>query len=97
MPFLIVARDHPGSAARRAELRPRHLEHLDRHADRLLAAGPMLGDDGTPIGSLILFDAEDRAEVDVFLAADPYAQADLFAEVEVRPWRKVFLAGQRAS
>jgi uncharacterized protein len=96
MPFLIIARDRPGMAARRGELRPAHLEHLDRHADRLLAAGAMLDEDGaTPCGSLILFDSDQRAEVEAFLAADPYTAGGLFADVEVRPWRKLFLDGKR--
>ncbi len=96
MPFMIVARDKAGSVARRAELRPDHVAHLQRHAPRLLAAGPMLGDDCAPVGSLIVYDTDARAEVDAFLAADPYTTGGLFAEVEVRPWRKVFLDGKQA-
>jgi uncharacterized protein YciI len=96
MPFMIIARDRPDSAPLRTELRPAHLAHLDRHAARLLAAGPLLGEDGgAPCGSLIVLDTDDRAEVDAFLAADPYTTGGLFAEVEVRPWRKVFLGGKK--
>jgi uncharacterized protein len=96
MPFLIIARDKPGAGPRRAELRPDHLGHLERHAARLLAAGPMLGpEDGAPIGSLIIHDSDVRAEVDGFLAADPYTVGGLFAEVEVLPWRKVYLDGRQ--
>ena len=32
-----------------------------------------------PVGSLIVFDSEDRAEVEAFLAADPFSKADLYA------------------
>lgn len=96
MPFLIIARDKPGAAPRRAELRPDHLAHLERHARHLLAAGPMLGPDGAPVGSLIIHDAEARAELDAFLADDPYTTGGLFAEVEVRPWRRVFLDGRQS-
>lgn len=95
MPFLIIARDKPGAGPRRAELRPDHLRHLERHAAHLLAAGPMLGPDGAPIGSLIIHDADDRADVDGFLAADPYTIGSLFAGVEVLPWRKVYLDGRQ--
>jgi uncharacterized protein YciI len=98
MPFLIIARDKPGMAERRAELRPAHLEHLERHAAKLLAAGAMLAEDGTSaVGSLILFDSEDRAAVEMFLAADSFTAAGLFESVEIRPWRKVFLAGARTA
>ena len=60
----------------RADHRPAHLEHLDRFAAKLLAGGAVLADDGaTPVGSLIVFDSEDRAEVEAFLAADPFTKA----------------------
>ena len=97
MPFAIMALDKPGSAQVRADNRPAHLEHLDRFAGKLLAGGAVLADDGaTPVGSLIVFDSEDRAEVEAFLAADPFTKAGLFASVSVHPWRKVFFAGARA-
>ncbi|MEK0083853.1 YciI family protein [Benzoatithermus flavus] len=96
MPHVIVALDKPGSASLRTELRPAHLEHLTRHAAKLLAAGPMLAEDGTtPVGSMIVLDSDDRAEVDAFIDADPYTKGGLFETVTVRPWRKVFLAGAR--
>jgi uncharacterized protein YciI len=98
MPLAILAQDKPDSGALRTELRPRHLEHLDRHAARLLAAGAVLADDGaTPVGSLIILDTEDRAEAEAFMAADPFTQGGLFASVSVMPWRKVFFAGERVA
>ena len=97
MPFAIMALDKPGSAQVRADNRPAHLEHLDRYAAKLLAGGAVLADDGaTPVGSLIVIDSEDRAEVEAFLAADPFTRAGLFASVSVHAWRKVFFAGARA-
>jgi uncharacterized protein YciI len=96
MPLAILAKDKPNSGALRTELRPRHLEHLGRHAARLLAAGAVTADDGaTPIGSLIILDTEDRAEAEAFMAGDPFTQGGLFETVTVMPWRKVFFAGER--
>jgi uncharacterized protein YciI len=98
MPYAILAKDKPGSSVLRAELRPTHLEHLERHAAKLLAGGAVFADDGTtPVGSLIIFDSEDRGEVDRFMAADPFTKGGLFESVTVYPWRKVYLAGARAS
>lgn len=98
MPYAIIARDKPGQAALRAELRPAHLDHLARHAAKLLAAGPLLDEaGGTPRGSLIILDTEDRAEVEAFLAADPYTGGGLFESVTVAPWRTVFLGGKRVA
>ena len=98
MPYAILAIDKPGSGSIRTENRPVHLEHLERHAAKLLAGGAVLADDGaTPVGSLIVYDSEDRAEVEAFLAADPFSKAGLFATVSIYPWRKVFFAGARAT
>jgi uncharacterized protein len=96
VPFAIMALDKSDSGNVRAENRPAHLEHLDRHAAKLLAGGAVLADDAaTPVGSLIVYDSEDRAEVEAFLAADPFTKAGLFASVTIYPWRKVFFAGRR--
>ena len=46
MPFAILAIDKPNSGSIRTENRPTHLQHLDRHAAKLLAGGAMFADDG---------------------------------------------------
>ena len=89
MYFALRCLDKPDGLALRQQTRPDHLAHIDRHLDRVLSAGALLGADGNPIGSLLIVDFDDRAAVDRFLAEDPYAKAGLFAEVEVTPWRKV--------
>ena len=95
-PTRSCALDKPDAGTLRADNRPAHLEYLDRHAGKLLAGGAVLADDGaTPVGSLIVFDCEDRAEVDAFVAGDPFTKAGLFASVTIYPWRKVFFAGAR--
>ena len=96
MPFAILAVDRPDAGSLRADTRPAHLAYLERHAAKLLAGGAVLGDDAaTPFGSLIIYDSEDRAEVEAFAAGDPFAQAGLFETVSIYPWRKVFYAGAR--
>jgi len=92
MLFAIVAHDHPNSVEKRLSLRPDHVAYLKAHADRLLAAGPLLDETGeSPIGSLLIFDAADRAEVDAFCANDPYTQGGLFASVSITPWKRVMV------
>lgn len=90
MQFAIQCLDKPGHAETRSNNRPAHVEHLKAHNDQLLLAGPLLSDDGSAmIGSLLVVEMPDRAAVDRFLAADPYAKAGLFQSVTVRPFRKV--------
>jgi hypothetical protein len=88
--FAIHCIDKPASGDLRAATRLRHLEHVATAGDRLLVAGPLLDEDGAPIGSLLIVDFDDRKAAIQFAAADPYAQAGLFASVAVTAWRKVF-------
>ena len=91
MPFFAIhCIDKPASRDLRASTRPTHLEYLDRASDRILAAGPLLDDEGQPIGSLLIIDFEDRKSAIQFAADDPYALAGLFASVAVTAWRQVY-------
>jgi uncharacterized protein YciI len=94
MLYVAYCLDKPGHATVRAENRPAHLEFLKKHAARIVIAGPVLSDDGQQaVGSLLILEFENPAEVDGFLKSDPYAKAELFASVDVRPWRKVIERG----
>jgi len=91
MLFLVHCIDKPDGTGIRGANRNAHLEHLERHADRLFCAGPLLSDDGAAmVGSAIIIDFDDRAGAEQFAAEDPYAKAGLFQSVTIRPWRKVY-------
>jgi uncharacterized protein YciI len=45
-------------------------------------------DQKSVVGSLLILQGENEAEILELLAADPYAHVGLFASVEVRPWRQ---------
>ena len=91
MQFAVYCLDKPGYAKVRADNRNAHIEHLTRHNDQIVLAGPMLSDDGqSMIGSLLVMDFADRATLDRFLADDPYAKAGLFQSVAVKSFRKSF-------
>ena len=90
MLFAVECRDKPGHLEVRMSNRPAHLVYLEANLDRIRFAGPLLAEDGTtPIGSLLVVEAADRAAIEAFCAADPYALAGLFAEVRQTPWRQV--------
>ncbi|MBA2932697.1 YciI family protein [Sphingomonas sp. CGMCC 1.13654] len=90
--FAILCHDRPDAGSLRANTRPRHLEHLERIGGALFLAGPMLGEDGAPRGSIVIVDMADLESAEAFAAADPYAEAGLFAEVSVTAFRKVLPA-----
>lgn len=89
--FHIMAMDKPDSAALRLATRQAHLDFANALGPKLKLGGPMLSDDGAAmIGSVFVIEADDREELAMILAADPYAKAGLFARVDVRPFRQVF-------
>ena len=90
--FAIHCIDKPDSADLRAATRAEHLAYIGKIVDSVLVAGPLMGLDGAPIGSLLIIDFADRKAAIQFAADDPYALAGLFASVAVTAWKKVFPA-----
>jgi uncharacterized protein len=86
MLYALLCQDKAGHVQLRLDTRPEHLAYLDGLGDRLKLAGPFLGADGKPNGSLVIIEADDLAEAKSVAAADPYAKAGLFESVVVRPW-----------
>jgi uncharacterized protein len=86
MLYALLCQDKPDHLQLRVDTRPQHLEFLSGLGDRLKLAGPFLGPDGKPNGSLVIIEAGDLAEAEAIAARDPYAKAGLFGKVDVRPW-----------
>lgn len=87
--FVVRCQDKPGQLQVRLDNRAAHLAHLDAHAAQVVLAGPLLDAAGEAmVGSLLVLDFPDRAGLDAFLAADPYAKAGLFASVEVSRFKR---------
>lgn len=90
MLFMFHCIDKAGAADVRAANRNAHLDYLEAHKDRVFAAGPLLGDDGTSmVGSLLIIEFPDMAAARAFADGDPYSKAGLFETVEIRAWRRV--------
>ncbi|MDX1400369.1 MAG: YciI family protein [Kiloniellales bacterium] len=90
MLFAFYCLDKENHGHVRAENRNDHVSYLKSFGERVVTAGPLLSDDGeSMIGSLIVLDLQSRDEAETIAANDPYAKADLFRSVEIRPWKKV--------
>jgi uncharacterized protein YciI len=87
MLYAVICTDKPDSLAVRQTNRPAHVAYLEGLGSKLRAAGPFLDEAGDPTGSLVIIEAETRAEAEAAAALDPYAKAGVFAHVEVRPWK----------
>ena len=98
MYYAIIATDTDDSLARRLEARPRHLERLQalRDAGRLLLAGPhpaIDAEDPGPAGfsgSLVVAEFSSAEEARAWADADPYVDAGVYADVIVKPFKRVF-------
>lgn len=100
MLYAIMGEDVPASLDKRLAARPAHLERLIalQNEGRLLLAGPFPAIDSLDpgpagfSGSLIVaeFDSLDAAKA--WANADPYVAAGVYANVSVKPFKKVFPA-----
>jgi uncharacterized protein YciI len=74
--FVVHALDKKDIPATHAEHYRAHCIHLDQaeeHAVEVVTADILVADDGeTPVGSIFIVDAADRATVDAFTRSDPY-------------------------
>lgn len=85
--FVLTCLDRPGALEVRMAARPAHLDYIAANRARVKLAGPLLDDAGAMAGSLFILEAETRAEVEAFTAADPYVLAGLFERTEIRPMK----------
>lgn len=84
----LYALDKPGGLAIRTENREAHLAYL-KETGVVSLAGPLLDDAGEMCGSLVVLDVPDMQGAQDWADGDPYAKAGLFAEVTLRPWKRV--------
>jgi|LGVF01.2.fsa_nt_gb uncharacterized protein YciI len=89
MRYAIFAMDHDNSLELRKELRQAHIDYLKGHTIQVETAGPLVAENGeTPIGSLIIIDAENRAAAVFYSDDDPYTKAGLFKDVRIEAFKK---------
>ena len=98
--YAIVGQDVPESLGKRASVRPAHLDRLQalEQAGQLLLAGPFPAIDSSDpgeagfSGSLIVAEFDTLAAAQAWADADPYIAAGVYANVSVKPFKKVLPA-----
>jgi len=87
MQFRITAYDYSDkdALARRMAVRPRHLENILKvmENNKILCAGGITNDAGSPIGSFLIMDFPSREKLDEYLAAEPYITEKVWENVKV--------------
>lgn len=97
MLYAIIGRDTENSLERRRSVRPEHLKRIEELKDqgRLVLAGPFPAIDSDDpgaagfTGSLVVAEFATLAEAQAWANADPYVSAGIFAEVVVKPFKRV--------
>jgi uncharacterized protein YciI len=89
--FVFHGIDKPGMEETRLRVRPAHQARLRANPEpgcTAVAGGPLTDDAGEHmVGSLLVFQADDRAAVERFMAGDPYMIEGIFARTEIIAWR----------
>ncbi|CAM3206195.1 MULTISPECIES: YciI family protein [Pseudomonas] len=97
MLYAIIATDVENSLEKRLSVRPAHLERLNalKDAGRLELAGPNPAVDSNDpgaagfSGSLIVAEFDSLAAAEAWAKADPFVEAGVYANVVVKPFKKV--------
>ena len=95
MQFRITAYDYTDkdALARRMEVRPRHLENILKvmENNKILCAGGITNDAGSPIGSFLIMDFASREKLDKYLATEPYITEKVWETVKVETCNAVII------
>ena len=83
MQYIIKAYDGEGMLDKRMEIRPRHLEGIERIKEHVICAGGLLDDEGKLKGSVLIMEYESREQLDEYLANEPYVQENVWQKIEV--------------
>ncbi|WP_019613295.1 YciI family protein [Psychromonas ossibalaenae] len=97
MLYVIFSQDVENSLAQRKQARPAHLTRLQEldNQGRLLVAGPNPAIDSEDpadagfSGSTVIAEFNSLQDAQAWADADPYVEAGIYAEVIVKPFKKV--------
>lgn len=94
MQFVITAYDGEGMLAKRMEVRPLHLEGMERLKGHIIAARGMLDDEGWLKGSVLIMEFRSREEVDKYLASEIYVTEHVWEKITVERMNVVYAHGE---
>ncbi len=97
MQFVITAYDGKGMLAKRMEVRPLHLEGMERLKKQLISAGGMLDDEGKLKGSVLIMEFQNREELDEYLLSEIYVTEHVWKKITVERMNVVYALGERVS
>jgi uncharacterized protein YciI len=90
--YVYIGRDGERGLELRKTVRDRHIEAIEKldAQGRIVFAGPLRDDTGSPCGSVIILEAEDLAAARAIAESDPYLVEGVFESVDVHESLAVF-------
>ena len=91
MQFILTAYDgtDPEATARRMKVREEHLEgaRLLQESGNLIWGGAILDDARNMIGSVVVYEYNNREELDNMLSNEPYVTGNVWQQIVIRPFK----------
>jgi uncharacterized protein YciI len=93
MPLFTAILKYTDDTDRLQKVRPTHREYLRGLLEqgKIVQSGPFTDDSG----ALIIYEAEDISEAQVFLTNDPFATNGVIVSAEIKEWKIVMGRDQR--
>ena len=83
MQFMIKVLDGENILAKRMEVRPRHLDGIEKLRSHIICAGGLLDNEGKMKGSVLILDFPSRDDLDSYLASEPYVVEQVWEKIEI--------------
>lgn len=91
MQFILTAYDgtDPGAQGRRMKVRTKHLEgaRLLKESGKLIWGGAILDEQQNMIGSVVIYEYNNREELDNMLSNEPYVTGNVWQKIDIRPFK----------
>jgi len=95
MQFIVKAYDGKGMLDKRMEVRPRHLEGMNKLGKHIICAGGLLDEEGKMKGSALVLEFDTRKELDDYIANEPYVTEHVWEKIEVDTLNVVLVKGEK--
>lgn len=96
MKYVVLFEDNDEFAHMRAQHMQAHLQFLSENSDLIDAAGPLRdAASAAPAGGIWIVDANDTANVEALVEADPFYPTGLRRSIRILEWTQTFADGRR--
>lgn len=90
MLYVFHLMDSPEAAELRQRGRPAHKAYIALVADRIAFAGPLLGEDGNPAGSLLVIDFLDRDAALAWISEEPFTLSGVYSSRQIHAFQNLW-------